>query len=457
MPWKYHHIDEKYYTSNTMKDSTAAIRITDLPEAFRSALLQHYDENISKDPMYIKNYYNTHVREHHLSDSFPLIHEFTFKLKKSSGFLSSLQQKYSTNINFSTFGELYPIAVRYTNGHSVWIIERPPFQATITYKSAGSSTSTASSKTFDIWMPWTVMLVSMNPKSSFYEAYLYFNDGPINSLDDIAVPCFFPNMYGDGKMCLNQTSVLLQQHLAEIDSFDINTIYNFLINDYMSGGWNLDLGIQNFDSIANTNSSTKKVWNTIVNGIDGDKKFPPAYSPKSRYRTVSQKKYILNQLNYFSLCPPEEILQIISSVKSTYLSPTYNGYRKFRTFTELIKDAESRSDSNPDIFSEKFYENPFMEHGYHLLVDSSVDFSLFSAEDFETFFKNINKLIKESLLSNFYKFDDEETNSNFADQSFARENKMIYVKAIDNIAFITADQEQDIDFYLNIISTEKVS
>ena len=271
--------------------------------------------------------YNGYLNWTNQSSMYPSLHSINFNVLHSSTYLDELSNYYnakSTTKKFS-FDTVFPIAVRYTDNKNIWLIERPPFLANVTFKNARSSSHNLEQKQYSFWMPWTVMLLMMVPEQSHYEASLFFNDGPLTSLEESAIPCFFPNMYGDARMCLNQTSILLQQHLSQVNSFDPATVYNFIINDYMTGGWNTDLGVQVFDNMTSISQTASKARRTMLVGDPANKKkYPSGTTPSGR---TSQRKYLPNFLNYFSHSSLEEITSIVSEVKEKS-SARYNTYEK---------------------------------------------------------------------------------------------------------------------------------
>lgn len=309
-------------------------------------------------------------------NKYPALYSAQLSVSPASNYFDELSSRFDSQKTF-TFDTVFPIAVRYTDNKNVWLIERPPFLANITFKNARSS-SMGNDKTYSIWMPWTVMLLVMIPEQSFYNAYLFFNDSPLTSLDEPAVPCMFPNIYADGRMCLNQTSIMLQQHLSEVNAFDPSTIYNFIINDYMTGGWNTDLGI-NFDRIVNYSTQAAKARRTIVNGKSLDKKkYPSATTPSGR---LSSKKYIPNFLNYFSQAPLEEITSIVSQMKAKVLESNNNFYSSYQTF--INKALSEVSSSNPYTVPFISTENsPSVYISHDIYIDPAIIETLKTAESF---------------------------------------------------------------------------
>ena len=430
-----------------MDTSNGSITLNDrmdaVPESL-GALVTAQTEN-----SFYTNRYNSSILNNELKSVFPLLSHISYKVTPVSSFFENLKKKNLVQYDKSYFETFAPIAVRYTNGTNLWLIERPPFQANITYRPSGSSYVTGKEQSYSIWMPWTVMLIDMQPEKSFYDSYLFFNDGPINSLDDVAIPCFFPNMYGDGRMCLNQTSVMLQQHLANTNSFDISTIYNFLINDYMSGGWNLDLGIQNFDRYRNSSQPMKDCWKTITQGISDDKRYRSAISPRTG--RLMHKRYIPNFLNYFSLAPMNLIVDIISSLKN-------NPNNSIQTYASLIESHKHKDQKVNSLLANNDLPAPAVLQYFKLLVSPSFSSREVLHNDPNTDYTKIAKNII-SVLDTYLQDKIEtisSTDEHLTFQSFETENPVLYIEDEDNIFFLEEDLPEE--YFINLLSLKgKVS
>ena len=286
------------------------------------------------------------------------------------------------------------------------------------------------------------MLINADPTSSYYESYLFFNDSPIQSLDDYAITCFFPNMYGDGRMCLNQTLSMLQGHLYLVNSFDISTIYNFLINDYMSGGWNTDLGINCFDSIRNISSLSKEAYNTMIHGVQGNKFYPPATSPATGRTSI--KKYINNFLNYFSRSAPNHIIEIISSVKEVLKSnPNHNK----STYNDIIKRIENQESPSYSFLSSYGLNSSFIQQEYRIFTNMSFLSSIKDKPEeeipelYETISKSLITCIDSSLEEQLQKLCDPD--NTYSHHTFDLENKTLYIKDENNVFFLQEDADRN--------------
>lgn len=294
---------------------------------------------------------------------------FDFKAMKSNSFIDFARMNFTPSYEVKDFNDLYPIAVRYTDNKNIWLIERPPFKATVTFKNNSSNQPSKKDYIFDIWVPWTLMLLHVIPEESYYNGYLYFNDGPLTSSKDSFIPCIYPNMYVDGRMCLNETSLLLQQHLSSTESFDISTIYNFIINDYMSGGWNVDLGVGYFQTQAprlvkeDDSTFASSTYKAITYG-DKSNKIP---SSVTAYGRISHKRYTLNFLKYFSSLSLQEVTSIITDFKRSNEVRTHNLENLFET--TLVNNSTSFAHFSKILFPEDFRSASYIDTNYVGLID----------------------------------------------------------------------------------------
>jgi hypothetical protein len=181
---------------------------------------------------------------------------------------------------------------------------------------------------------------------------------------------------------------MLQQHLAQVDSFDISTIYNFILNDYMMGGWNTDLGIQAFDRCASSSKSALNARSIVLHGRpDLPKKYPSSLTPSGR---ISNKKYLPNFLNYFSYASLEEITSMITEAKTANKS-YYN-----QTYANLIQEIQSNARSS-SLYG-TIFQAPGDLHNLYLKSDLYID-------------KSVDSLMKQNSITQDLTFE----------QSFAKD------------------------------------
>lgn len=440
MSYQYSSLNDLYlktlsFDVENINRSFNSNRIKSLPPFLISIIEDYHRENFKKYNFETYDIYNNYLRSMRredgtdITDTFPTLQQFVYRATTAESYFDSLRKSNVVNYDRSYFDQTVPIAVRYTNGKNLWLIERPPFQANITYKGSRSSYD-GKTKDYQIWMPWTLMLVESSPENSYFNASLFFNDGPITSLDDFAIPCMFPNMYGDGHLCLNQTSTMLQQHLAATECYDISTVYNFLINDYMSGGWNTDLGIQVFDQFRNYGDLIKDVYKKITRGVDGDKRFPPSVSPITG--RVSFKKYIANFLNYFSLAPMDELMNIVSEVKQTIIDNSNRGYNRTKTFNDIITSHEDKSMDFNSLFKIPNVISPSIHYEYNVFIDPYFANKI-DPIDHTAVANSVINLIEEEIKTELYNIASFE---NKVYTKFYQENKTIYVKDESTVFFL---------------------
>lgn len=395
------------------------ISVSDLFSSFRDLLIDRDKTSENPNSRILQTNYYSHIYQHNFFNNkknyvYPSVYELKTVISSASPYFNQLSSYY--NSSSTNFNDFYPIAVRYTDGKNIWLIERPPFLANIDYKNSRSAWE-GKQKEYSIWMPWTTMLLVSNPNNSYYDAHLFFNDGPLTSLDQYAVPCIFPNIYGDGRMCLNQTSIGLQQHVAATGKFDISTIYNYIINDYMTGGWNTDLGIQVFDKLVSFSKTAQAAKRKIVHGDPDQKKvYPSAITAAGR---ISTKKYIPNFINYFSRSSLDEINTIISEAKQN-IAANNNGW--FKTYSDLI-DSVSKNFSNNHVYSNPLNNpNPsnYIYVTYRLLCDIEVSKNIEAnlqnhdnTYEFELF-ENMINFVKSDLQSDIQSLQQDSSYSSYA-------------------------------------------
>lgn len=368
------------------------------------------------------NYFDFISSNPQLEDALPTVATLDSCLNPTQKFLEFLKKDLPSPVTIDSFSNIYPIAVRYTDGKKVWLIERPPFKAQITYKASPAS-SNAEHTPLEMWMPWTVMLLIAEPEQSHYVSYLYFNDSPITSFDDLAVPCFHMNMYQDARMCLSVSYSLLQHHLSETNSYTISNIYNFILNDYMSGGWNADLGLHVFESLSRYSKTAQSLSLSIKNG-DNDLKLKSARTATGR---ISWKKYYKNYFQYFSNLELNEILSLITSIKKDTSEHTHH---HLSTYSQVIKSFTSTSESSVDkLINFDFNLFPYIRTEKRLFIHSKFN-SLFDSDnpDSANFIKELNLVL--------FKY-------------FLEENKQEIYTMLSNEDYITNSSSHSINIFVD--------
>ena len=332
-------LNDKQFTVAHMSTGNSIRNQFQMPYSFPEEFINKLNEFVFTPEQlsiaHFHNYNHFYFQDPIISESISPIASYSACIKSSKIILDSLKSYLPTPLTLDSVTQPYPIAVRYTDSKRIWLIERPPFKATVSYKKTRASLVSPVSEV-DIWMPWTVMFLVLDPEQSSFISYLFFNDGPINSLDDVALPCFHMNMYDDGKMCLNHSYTMLQQYLAEENSYDVSSVYNFILNDYMAGGWNADLGLNVFDRLSSYTNSMSKVKSVILSG-DKDLKMKDCFTQTGK---VSPKKYYTNYFKYFSTFSLDQMLSLIKSVKQDL-----TGSSRGSTYSKLIASYNRKPDS----------------------------------------------------------------------------------------------------------------
>lgn len=213
--------------------------------------------------------------------------------KAETRYVNNDRSRKSSNVNPDT---LYPIAVRYISLDNVYVIERPPFKLSVDFKNARASSQQDPISPVEIWIPWTVMILPWNDiiAGDPSGVRLFFNDGPIQSLEDNLIPGYLPNSYSDGRICWSNSfnNLLSQLNVSGPQSVDINYLYSSILNDYMMGGWNTDLNFS-YQSLQYNNSYiaaalTQKEQHPMISLFHNSLNVDPIFAQKLR-STIEQK------------------------------------------------------------------------------------------------------------------------------------------------------------------------
>lgn len=196
--------------------------------------LNSYDLSDSSDILSYENdilsYENVKSFYSLYKDNFPV----SYSLIITKNFQTSLQSFFDYKSTLDNPFELSlpnPIAVRYVSLDGTHFIERPPFQIEVDFSVNYSKTK--SMPPVKIWIPWTLFV--LNP-STPQDSYIYFSHKSLSSMEDVYLNCPLPNIYNDSRICYSNSLY----HL-DYTSTDVRYLYSTLFNEYMSGGWNLDL------------------------------------------------------------------------------------------------------------------------------------------------------------------------------------------------------------------------
>jgi hypothetical protein len=192
-------------------------------------------------PRYVLSSYLNHIASPNLNTAL----EYTVSLvpSESSILLADYSSSYS-NPNKDT--TLLPLAVRYADvKRGLYVVERPPFKISPDFsktKGVGRSVPRILEDK-EIWIPWTVSIIHMSSSSSTLGYSMFFNDGPLNSFDDVLTVPWIPNVFADGRTCFGDAGYMLNQRIeAQQMNYNLPEVFNYIFNDFFSS-WNADLSM----------------------------------------------------------------------------------------------------------------------------------------------------------------------------------------------------------------------
>lgn len=307
-------------------------------------------------------------------DNFPLLIHAT-----SANALSIKTEKLMQDTSNRVFSEdhenIYPIAIRYITNNGWYFIERPPFQVNVDLKLApGSSSSKNRLSSFKVWVPWTISVI--NPKASSFR--IFFSDSPLSSLDSVYLPTFLPNSYEDGSICFSNS--LSSYDIHDISHTDIKRLYSIMFNEYVSGGWNLDLtaNIHRYTKIIKTiyqqlseeDKTSSSIYKFLNVDIDQIKKAIPHLSNNKIHNLISQNflNSFTNEIPYmliaFSTFTLEETLDFYRQIIQS-MTPDYFPNSSFRSIVDKVKDNSTHTFvSSYTSFPVNFYSTYMHENNH---------------------------------------------------------------------------------------------
>ena len=300
--------------------------------------------NISRDYPCVWRELQTYSKYANLD--IPYLHKIT--VKKILNIPTSNFYKLKNRLSLDSLkNHVLPMAVRYISNENVYVVERPPFQLEVDFRLGGATSENAMMPPVKIWVPWTVMIFHANSvmAGSFSQVRLFFNSGPIESMNQSLVPCFYPNTHHDAKICfagsLNDFNNVLD--LSLINEGNIGYIYNYIFNNYMMGGWNSDLSQNIVEAFSNIDRITLAekypMINLYLNPIS-DKQFYEKlstvfpkkffgrikryYLDKINLRKISREKYYSRNFGIFATFTLEQTINFIKEIQSIFASNTGN-------------------------------------------------------------------------------------------------------------------------------------
>ena len=304
--------------------------------------------------------------------------------------ISAQASKNTINFSYSSDYSLLPLAVRYISpDNSTYVIERPPFKATIDYSLNNSYRNRRTLKSIqqkEIWVPWTVSIITVKNSHPHYTFKIYFNDSPLNSFDDYLVPCFFPNSDRTGSICMGQDTNNLTNTIGSQPK--ITEIYNYLFNSYFGGGWNSDLNNDppNWNYFVETGIA-HRVNQTVKNSVNYTN--PPQHWNMRRSLGAAHA----NSLYFFSQISLQEFLDYITYVKMKN-AEQQSRYSYVNSFNNILEQTSQRThqitlqeesfslnfrDSIYNLINNNFSFDNILSHNYYNVdivgYDSSIPLS----------------------------------------------------------------------------------
>lgn len=275
---------------NAVANTLANARVFSGKKSFEEIALELANGTLL--PTYYNGEFIEKIKNHVLVNKFiPIQLEYKFTYQGSFSFNEFANVTYG--FNRPKLNEVpYPIAVRYIDEHGCYYIERPPFQTEIDFNVNGRSKVNNSVK---IWIPWTI--TAINP--GFPQgAKVYFSSRQLSDFGTKYVPSFLPNTYGDGSICFGN-SLMEHSDLFQDNAEDLRYIYSTVFNEYMSGGWNIDL----YPNIVNYVSGISKnpVINKFLNITSEDllKAYPKLKRSTAESIASHEIQYSHNRLEIF--------------------------------------------------------------------------------------------------------------------------------------------------------------
>ena len=143
----------------------------------------------------------------------------------------------------------YPIGLRYIDSENDLVVfERPPFKMSIDFSPLKAMSTARKRRKYEmqdvsIWIPWTVYVFNMASKSQ-PSIFIYFNNKPLSSCEDIIFPAVLPNVFNDGRICFGdyQNSLnVLHTDMVKSKKYSLKSIFNEALSYFYSGGWNSDI------------------------------------------------------------------------------------------------------------------------------------------------------------------------------------------------------------------------
>ena len=278
-----------------------------VPTVFPAPASYKFTHKIMTEKYVISSYLN-HSSSYNTKDCL----EYTVTLAPSES--SILLSDYAASrINPNKDTTLLPVAVRYADPQKgIYVVERPPFKISPDFsKTKGVHRSLPKIlEGKEIWIPWTVSIISLGNNSHTLSYSMFFNDGPLTSFDDPLVIPWIPNVFGDGRTCFGDSAHILGQRIqAGQISYNLPDVFNYVFNDFFST-WNADISL-NHNNFFNIFSDLG-----FLERLKERKKIPKQiFDPYNWYRNPHKAwpliLFALTTLSY------QETLQVLAALKKS--------------------------------------------------------------------------------------------------------------------------------------------
>lgn len=387
-----------------------------------------------------KNLYHALSKSSHIDlTKTPLFFNLSLKHGYSYSYNDVLTQcsEYSKAFAFTENTDVNPTSLRYFSSNNVMYVERPPFKANVHFKPVKASANAKEIESYEIWVPWTLTKIQIrNDVISDFSFSIYFSS---SSLTDTSsnqyAPCMFPNSYNDGRICFSSSL----EEIPALDSQSIRYLYSVMINEYVSGGWNLDLGLPVVQTPPQTISDTYSEYRKPTHS-SLSKRFPDLTASKIStlinqcYSTThsSHSKYFFKMMSSFTL---EETLDFYSSYERYSLDHISSRASRYDSYHEDMMSAV-RSRSN--------YYNVTAQYNDTSSLDKQILFIVFNHKESSDLSQDPQK-----LLDSFYNLRISGTWSNTTEF-----NESIFSILHDNLSKIMNMEENFIYIYYDHSSKE---
>lgn len=290
----------------------------------------------------------------------------------------------------------YPVAVRYIDEDGYYYIERPPFEMNV---DISVNTRSRLAGNVKIWMPWTLAIIH---PSNPWGMKVYFSSKPLQDKDSRYIPSILPNTYSDGSICFGRS---VSDH--DVDSLGnaagkIKEIYSTVFNEYMTGGWNIDLSpvITNLLP-SNYQKGSMVDFYVHMTADDIRAKYPRIKHSSalkivygSSHNRLSVFKYMFYRLSMMSL---EETLQFYDEILYQ------KDHNKYTTFDKLLQQTRHNQTGYQHLLNKI---SSTLEREYDHSIQSNVSFDILltnyaetmEAHNYDIFSKEIYSTV---TLNNF--------------------------------------------------------